>query len=148
MQNTTQPADAEEPALPGIPRAPPTATTTTNTASTTPQGGATPLQEPDLNQSRLQPQDNSDVIMGGGSYETRGNVRGPGPVSSATGTHQSRAGGAPARMYMNEKIVPYLLEGMKIVAKDQPANPLQLLGEYLIQKSQEIGETAGEQMTT
>lgn len=29
------------------------------------------------------------------------------------------AGGAPARLYMNEKIVPYLLEGMKSVARDQ-----------------------------
>lgn len=29
------------------------------------------------------------------------------------------AGGAPARVYMNEKIVPYLLEGMKAVAKEQ-----------------------------
>lgn len=29
------------------------------------------------------------------------------------------AGGAPARLYMNEKIVPYLLEGMKNVARDQ-----------------------------
>jgi COMPASS component SDC1 len=32
---------------------------------------------------------------------------------------QGRAGGAPARIYMNERIVPYLLEGMKAVAKDQ-----------------------------
>jgi COMPASS component SDC1 len=32
---------------------------------------------------------------------------------------QVRPGGAPAREYLNEKIVPYLLEGMKAVAKDQ-----------------------------
>lgn len=30
-----------------------------------------------------------------------------------------RPGGAPARVYMNEKIVPYLLDGMKTVAKEQ-----------------------------
>jgi COMPASS component SDC1 len=29
------------------------------------------------------------------------------------------AGGAPARIYLNEKIVPYLLEGMKDVAREQ-----------------------------
>lgn len=32
---------------------------------------------------------------------------------------QGRPGGAPARIYMNEKIVPYLLDGMKSVAKEQ-----------------------------
>ncbi|KAI9930123.1 hypothetical protein ASPWEDRAFT_167791 [Aspergillus wentii DTO 134E9] len=49
-----------------------------------------------------------------------------------------RPGGAPARVYMNERIVPYLLEGMKSVTKEQPANPLRVLGEFLIQKSNEI----------
>lgn len=29
------------------------------------------------------------------------------------------AGGAPARIYLNEKIVPYLLEGMKDIAREQ-----------------------------
>ncbi|RJE26629.1 COMPASS complex subunit Sdc1 [Aspergillus sclerotialis] len=57
----------------------------------------------------------------------------------------SRPGGAPVRTYMNERIVPYLLEGMKSVAKDQPQNPLRVLGEYLIQKSNEIeGGNTGE----
>ncbi|KAJ5745595.1 hypothetical protein N7520_010777 [Penicillium odoratum] len=51
---------------------------------------------------------------------------------------QVRPGGAPAREYMNEKIVPYLLEGMKAVTKDQPSNPLRVLGEFLIQKSNEV----------
>ncbi|KAJ5655691.1 hypothetical protein N7507_007641, partial [Penicillium longicatenatum] len=51
---------------------------------------------------------------------------------------QVRPGGAPAREYLNEKIVPYLLEGMKAVAKDQPANPLRVLGDFLIQKSNEV----------
>jgi COMPASS component SDC1 len=47
-------------------------------------------------------------------------------TSTATSTNnlpssvpQGRAGGAPARIYMNERIVPYLLEGMKAIAKDQ-----------------------------
>ncbi|OJD12582.1 hypothetical protein AJ78_06843 [Emergomyces pasteurianus Ep9510] len=53
---------------------------------------------------------------------------------------QIRPGGAPARVYMNEKIVPYLLEGMKTLAKEQPSNPLRALGEYLIQKSKEVEE--------
>ncbi|RAK98972.1 DPY30/SDC1 family protein [Aspergillus ibericus CBS 121593] len=55
---------------------------------------------------------------------------------------QVRPGGAPARVYMNEKIVPYLLEGMKSVTKEQPANPLRVLGEFLIQKSMEVEQGA------
>ncbi|KAJ5698321.1 hypothetical protein N7462_000326, partial [Penicillium macrosclerotiorum] len=58
-------------------------------------------------------------------------------LSSASAT-QVRPGGAPARVYLNDKIVPYLLEGMKSVARDQPANPLRVLGEFLIQKSNEM----------
>lgn len=38
---------------------------------------------------------------------------------AATTAAQVRPGGAPARVYLNEKVVPYLLEGMKSVAKDQ-----------------------------
>ncbi|GLB11883.1 COMPASS (complex proteins associated with Set1p) component [Aspergillus tubingensis] len=58
--------------------------------------------------------------------------------SATTATNQVRPGGAPIRRYMNEKIVPHLLDGMTAVAKEQPPNPLRVLGEYLIQKSNEI----------
>ncbi|KAL1954506.1 hypothetical protein VTO42DRAFT_1117 [Malbranchea cinnamomea] len=58
---------------------------------------------------------------------------------------QVRPGGAPVRTYLNEKVVPYLLEGMKALAKDQPQDPLRVLGEYLIQKSKEAGENLGSQ---
>lgn len=56
-----------------------------------------------------------------GGYETRGTYRGNGATGAgaANATPQSQATGAPARIYMNEKIVPYLLEGMKMVAKEQ-----------------------------
>ncbi|KAJ5238734.1 hypothetical protein N7468_003353 [Penicillium chermesinum] len=39
-------------------------------------------------------------------------------LSAAAATHV-RPGGAPARVYLNEKVVPHLLEGMKAVARDQ-----------------------------
>lgn len=39
-------------------------------------------------------------------------------LSNASAT-QVRPGGAPARVYLNDKIVPHLLEGMKSVARDQ-----------------------------
>ncbi|KGO75786.1 hypothetical protein PITC_033700 [Penicillium italicum] len=58
---------------------------------------------------------------------------------------QVRPGGAPARVYLNEKVVPYLLDGMKSVAREQPPNPLRVLGEFLLQKSNEVeGETKKE----
>ncbi|KAL4916513.1 hypothetical protein BDW62DRAFT_186187 [Aspergillus aurantiobrunneus] len=59
-------------------------------------------------------------------------------ADASSNANPVRPGGAPARVYMNEKIVPYLLEGMKSVTKEQPANPLRVLGEYLIQKSNEV----------
>ncbi|RHZ69894.1 hypothetical protein CDV55_105119 [Aspergillus turcosus] len=59
-------------------------------------------------------------------------------AESSTPAAQGRPGGAPARVYMNEKIVPYLLEGMKSVVKEQPSDPLRVLGEFLIQKSNEV----------
>ncbi|PLB46023.1 putative COMPASS complex subunit Sdc1 [Aspergillus steynii IBT 23096] len=60
------------------------------------------------------------------------------PAADSTASAPMRPGGAPARVYMNERIVPYLLEGMKVVAKEQPSNPLRVLGEFLIQKSSEV----------
>ncbi|KAJ5533334.1 hypothetical protein N7513_000324 [Penicillium frequentans] len=74
-------------------------------------------------------------------YNTMGEPNGshtPMAELSNAASSQVRPGGAPAREYLNEKIVPYLLEGMKTVAKDQPANPLRVLGDFLIQKSNEV----------
>lgn len=51
--------------------------------------------------------------------ETNGVGSAPIADLAAASTTQVRPGGAPARVYMNEKIIPYLLEGMKYVAKDQ-----------------------------
>ncbi|KAI0140887.1 hypothetical protein F4776DRAFT_613058 [Hypoxylon sp. NC0597] len=46
--------------------------------------------------------------------------------------------GAPARQYLNSKVTGPLLDGMKMIAKDQPKDPLRVLGEYLIQRSKEL----------
>ncbi|KAL6924741.1 hypothetical protein FSST1_002015 [Fusarium sambucinum] len=50
--------------------------------------------------------------------------------------------GDSARRYLNTKVTGVLLEGMKQLAKDQPNDPLRVLGEYLIQKSKELEGTA------
>lgn len=43
----------------------------------------------------------------------------PIPDLSNVSAAQIRPGGAPARVYLNEMVVPHLLEGMKSVARDQ-----------------------------
>lgn len=50
--------------------------------------------------------------------EANGSNTPMGDLSGLSGT-QVRPGGAPARVYLNEKIVPHLLEGMKSVAREQ-----------------------------
>ncbi|KAJ6258644.1 hypothetical protein Dda_6692 [Drechslerella dactyloides] len=68
---------------------------------------------------------------------------GKAPTSAAAGHGDSERGaGAPVRQYLNEYVTPYLLEGMKILARDQPANPLETLGRYLIQQSQLVEANA------
>ncbi|KAL0939200.1 dpy-30 domain-containing protein [Colletotrichum truncatum] len=53
---------------------------------------------------------------------------------------QATPHGDSARMYINSTVTAALLEGMKIIGRDQPADPLRVLGEFLIQKSRERGE--------
>ncbi|KAL1876389.1 hypothetical protein VTK73DRAFT_9404 [Phialemonium thermophilum] len=49
--------------------------------------------------------------------------------------------GAPVRQYINSKITGVLLEGMKLVAKEQPKDPLRVLGEFFLQRSKELEGT-------
>lgn len=49
--------------------------------------------------------------------------------------------GAPARRYLNTKVTGVLLEGMKLIAKEQPKDPLRVLGEFLLQRSKELEPT-------
>ncbi|KZF25877.1 hypothetical protein L228DRAFT_242257 [Xylona heveae TC161] len=51
---------------------------------------------------------------------------------------QAASHGAPARKYLNEKVTGVLMEGMKMIAKEQPNDPLRVLGEYLLQRSREL----------
>ncbi|KAA8570418.1 hypothetical protein MFRU_005g04580 [Monilinia fructicola] len=46
--------------------------------------------------------------------------------------------GAPARVYLNQTVTGSLLEGMKLLAKEQPKDPLRVLGEFLLSKSREL----------
>ncbi|KIW07615.1 uncharacterized protein PV09_01565 [Verruconis gallopava] len=46
--------------------------------------------------------------------------------------------GSPVRVYLNQKVTPYLLEGMKQLAIEEPEKPLKWLAEYLERKSREV----------
>ncbi|KAI1948674.1 COMPASS (complex proteins associated with Set1p) component [Ophidiomyces ophidiicola] len=59
-----------------------------------------------------------DIIMGG-SMNRQNNAITDASSMASSSTPLASVGGAPARIYLNEKIVPYLLEGMKPLAKDQ-----------------------------
>ncbi|KAI1096135.1 Dpy-30-domain-containing protein [Rostrohypoxylon terebratum] len=51
--------------------------------------------------------------------------------------------GAPVRQYLNTKVTGPLLDGMKLLAKNKPQDPLRVLGEYLIQRSKELETSSG-----
>nr|CAO98830.1 subunit of the COMPASS complex [Nakaseomyces delphensis] len=46
-------------------------------------------------------------------------------------------GGSQTRRYLNEYVTPALLDGMRQIAIKQPENPLRVLGEYLIARSED-----------
>lgn len=45
-------------------------------------------------------------------------------------------GGSQTRKYLNQKVVPHLLNGMRLIATEKPQDPLRVLGEYLIKQSE------------
>lgn len=46
-------------------------------------------------------------------------------------------GGSQTRRYLNKYVTPALLDGMRQIAIQQPSDPLRVLGEYLISRSEE-----------
>ncbi|KAG9065383.1 hypothetical protein KI688_002708 [Linnemannia hyalina] len=49
----------------------------------------------------------------------------------------------PIRGYLDQAVLPVLLEGMKQLAKERPQNPLEYLGHYLLNHSDTIGRSPG-----
>lgn len=47
-------------------------------------------------------------------------------------------GGSSVRKYLNENLTPHLLEGLKIVGKNKPEDPLYELAQFLLQRSAEL----------
>ncbi|ORX51164.1 hypothetical protein DM01DRAFT_1264495, partial [Hesseltinella vesiculosa] len=40
------------------------------------------------------------------------------------------------RAYLDDSVVPVLLEGMKLLVIERPTDPLEFLGKYLLERSQ------------
>ena len=49
--------------------------------------------------------------------------------------------GAPVRQYLNGKITPHLVDGMKWLAVHEPEKPLKWLAEFLAKRSEEVEGT-------
>ncbi|KAK3366900.1 hypothetical protein B0T24DRAFT_633967 [Lasiosphaeria ovina] len=138
----------------------PIATGTTTTTTTTTAGGGIPTSN--SNEASPLPSSRTDTPPAARNNNmTDGNGNDSGARTGGTGSraasvHPADAGaaattlftmpteapvhGAPVRQYINTKITGALLEGMKLVAKEQPENPLRMLGEFLLQRSKETEE--------
>ena len=46
----------------------------------------------------------------------------------------------PTRDYLDQTVVPVLLEGLAALAQEQPAKPIEWLGTFLLKASKEEGE--------
>ncbi|KAF9941343.1 hypothetical protein BGZ67_005173 [Mortierella alpina] len=72
-------------------------------------------------------------------------------ASSATGTmtnpllglSKAEIAAMPIRPYLDQTVLPVLLEGMKQLAKERPQNPLEYLGHYLLNHSDTIDRSPG-----
>lgn len=47
-------------------------------------------------------------------------------------------GGSSVRKYLNEKLTPHLLEGLNIIGKSKPEDPIYELGQFLLQRSADL----------
>ncbi|KAL2153883.1 hypothetical protein VTH82DRAFT_2559 [Thermothelomyces myriococcoides] len=125
---TTQPSQPQQ----QQPLAATPTSTTTATAATTTTATRVPTPAPaPAQQQQQQP-------------TSRAASQHPDPATTGSGTAgftmpaEAAPHGAPVRQYINSKITGVLLEGMKIVAREQPKDPLRVLGEYLLQRSKEL----------
>jgi len=59
------------------------------------------------------------------------------PSPTPAPPNQIPPGGAPARRYLNEHVTPTLLDGMKMLAREQPKEPLLALAKFLEERHQE-----------
>ncbi|KAG8159382.1 hypothetical protein KVR01_011043 [Diaporthe batatas] len=116
-----------EPVLAGSNNAP-TTTASSSTNPPTPNRTATPTGSKESVPARLE-NNSSRAASAAPADRTADRVTMP---------TEPAAHGAPTRQYLNSRVTYHVMEGMKIVAKDQPADPLRVLGEFLLQRSADL----------
>lgn len=115
----------------------PTTTTTTASSSTnppTPNRTSTPTGTKEGVPARLE-NNSSRAASAAPADRTADRVTMP---------TEPAAHGAPTRQYLNSKVTYHVMEGMKIIAKEQPADPLRVLGEFLLKRSAELERAAAD----
>ncbi|KAG0045608.1 hypothetical protein BGZ83_009209 [Gryganskiella cystojenkinii] len=66
-----------------------------------------------------------------------------GPTNPLAGMTKAEIAEMPVRPYLDQTVLPVLLEGMKQLAKDRPQNPLEYLGHFLLNHSDTVGRSPG-----
>ncbi|KAF9188616.1 hypothetical protein BGZ51_000479 [Haplosporangium sp. Z 767] len=67
-----------------------------------------------------------------------------GPATNPfSGLTKSEIAAMPIRSYLDQTVLPVLLEGMKQLSKERPQNPLEYLGHYLLNHSDTIDRSPG-----
>lgn len=61
---------------------------------------------------------------------------GPDRITNSKLNLATTVGGSETRKYLNTYVTPYLLNGMRMIAKEQPDEPLKILGQYLIEQNE------------
>ncbi|KAL1854828.1 COMPASS (complex proteins associated with Set1p) component [Diaporthe australafricana] len=114
----------------------PVTTASSSTNPPTPNRTSTPTGTKDnVPASRLDNNNNSSSRAASAAPADR-------TVDRVTIPTEPAAHGAPTRQYLNSKLTYHVMEGMKIVAKEQPADPLRVLGEFLLKRSGDLERAA------
>ncbi|KAF9348847.1 hypothetical protein BGX34_002208 [Mortierella sp. NVP85] len=66
-----------------------------------------------------------------------------GLVNPLAGLSKAELTDMPIRSYLDQTVLPVLLDGMKQLAKERPQNPLEYLGHYLLNHSDAAGRSPG-----
>lgn len=64
-------------------------------------------------------------------------------AAAATGTDEPGLQNLPIRAYLDQTVVPLLLQGMSALVKERPDDPVAYLAQYLVQHNPNATGTAG-----
>ncbi|ESZ99574.1 hypothetical protein SBOR_0047 [Sclerotinia borealis F-4128] len=136
-------APLHRPASPAAAILPPTTTTQTHSPILPPTNQSTSISTASINRETASPllvpaRTSTPVPKVNGIAENSSRATSQHPDTGPSLPTEASVHGAPARVYLNQTVTGSLLEGMKLLAKEQPKDPLRVLGEFLLSKSKEL----------